>query len=224
MQETLKYKGQTYFLQSSGRYFQNGNRGVQERLLHRVIWIEHNGEIPEGLEVHHKNGDWRDNRIENMELMSKSEHMRLHMNAKYLDPGWRAIYCAALPKAREAAKVWHKSEAGRAWHKIHGKTVMDKVFSEKIPLVCEECGKEFQGFKAKPGRICGPNCWQKVFRKKHNKILEKRNCRKCNSAFEVGRISTRKNCFTCLPNARTVVSTAPEPELSLRPSTDPEEY
>jgi hypothetical protein len=55
-----------------------------KRYLHRVIWEENFGKIPSGLIVHHKNGDKTDNRIENLEIMSRAEHNKLH------DPmGWK---------------------------------------------------------------------------------------------------------------------------------------
>jgi hypothetical protein len=48
----------------------------QERnqiLLHRLIWIVANGDIPENIEVNHINGIKDDNRLENLELVTKSE-------------------------------------------------------------------------------------------------------------------------------------------------------
>lgn len=42
-------------------------------LLHRLIWIVANGEIPDKIEVNHKNGIKNDNRLENLELVTKSE-------------------------------------------------------------------------------------------------------------------------------------------------------
>jgi len=45
---------------------------------HRLVWIEHNGEIPEGRIIHHINGDKFDNRIENLKMLTRSEHRKLH--------------------------------------------------------------------------------------------------------------------------------------------------
>ena len=52
---------------------------VQE---HRVVWEEANGPIPEGMVVHHRNGDRYDNRLENLELLSHQAHSA-HHNQKH---------------------------------------------------------------------------------------------------------------------------------------------
>lgn len=58
--------------------------GDVKKYVHRVIWEEYFGKIPSGLIVHHKNGNKEDNRIENLEIMSRAEHSKLH------DPmGWK---------------------------------------------------------------------------------------------------------------------------------------
>jgi len=46
--------------------------------LHRVIWMEHNGAIPEGMIIHHINGKKKDNRLENLQLLSRKEHKNCH--------------------------------------------------------------------------------------------------------------------------------------------------
>lgn len=47
-------------------------------LLHRYVWEKHNGEIPSGFEIHHKNKNRLDWNIENLELLSVKEHHRNH--------------------------------------------------------------------------------------------------------------------------------------------------
>ena len=54
------------------------------RLLHRVIWEESNGEIPEGYIVIFKDGDQNNIVIENLKLITKIEHM--YNNAFYNYP------------------------------------------------------------------------------------------------------------------------------------------
>lgn len=44
-------------------------------LLHRLIWICKYGDIPEKIDINHKNGDKRDNRICNLELNTRSENL-----------------------------------------------------------------------------------------------------------------------------------------------------
>lgn len=46
--------------------------------LNRLVWWAHRGRIPEGVEIHHRNGKRRDNRLENLSPVSTTSHRRKH--------------------------------------------------------------------------------------------------------------------------------------------------
>jgi len=65
------FNGEKFTLRNTGYYGRTkGNR----TLMHIVVWKYHNGNIPKEHDLHHKNHDKTDNRIDNLELYSKSEH------------------------------------------------------------------------------------------------------------------------------------------------------
>lgn len=75
----------------------------QTILVHRLVWERTNGPIPEGLVVHHINGDKRDNRIENLALMTHAAHSALH-NDRYA----RLKACEVCGKEYEPAPTKRK--------------------------------------------------------------------------------------------------------------------
>lgn len=50
---------------------QRRNRGYG----HRLVWRAFRGDIPKGLEINHRNGIRDDNRLENLELVTRSDNM-----------------------------------------------------------------------------------------------------------------------------------------------------
>jgi transposase len=72
-------------------YFRTLDREGKSRLIHRGCWEARHGAIPAGYIVHHKNGDPKDNRHENLACMSHRAHSRLHGRRKEIERFMAAI-------------------------------------------------------------------------------------------------------------------------------------
>ncbi|HNT86284.1 MAG TPA: HNH endonuclease signature motif containing protein [Candidatus Hydrogenedentes bacterium] len=131
--------------------------------LHRDIWEFHHGPIPKGHDIHHKNEDTSDNRIENLECHTRSRHFAEHKRA---NPEWnrwegRKQHLAAI---RLKAAEWHASEEGRAWHREHAKDslaaareAVRKHGFKKKPFTCIWCGTEGTASNRRK-KFCGSVC------------------------------------------------------------------
>jgi hypothetical protein len=67
------YDGKTFTLRNHG-YFSSTTG--KRTLMHRYVWEKEKGAIPDNYDIHHLNGIKSDNRIENLECLSKSEHTK----------------------------------------------------------------------------------------------------------------------------------------------------
>lgn len=189
--ETVEYKGITFrrYPDSDRRadrnyYRPNGDHirdGVQA--LHREIWRDHHGEIPDGHVIHHKDGDTDNNDVENLECLTPQEHAARH-------PEWGGVRDSEhLQAMLSGAKEWHRSDEGREWHREHGRKTWEG--REPKTKACEQCGDEFEHYTA--ARFCSNACKAK-WRRDSGVDDEERICEACRQPFTVNKYSDRRAC------------------------------
>lgn len=187
MDKFVLYKGEKFYLQTTGKYYQSGSKRG-ERLLHRRIWIEHNGEIPKGYHVHHIDHDWRNNEITNLKLVGGLEHGRYHMTKRMANAAFRE---KAIKSMHKGAIKWHKSSAGREMHSIVAKQGWEnKRESYAKSRVCSWCDKEYTAYNEN-SICCSNSCWQKRYcSNKKAKFI----CEFCNKEFMAYKYGNNKTC------------------------------
>ena len=140
MTSTIKTKfGNACFIKSHGRGYyvisssKEGNRGKQ---LHRLIYEDYHGKIPKGMQIHHIDGDTKNNDISNLMAVSIAEHNKIHKQGNTNCVG-RKLSDETKQKIREAQLGKSEiDEWGGVWFlkqmKILGLTL--KTVSEYIGL------------------------------------------------------------------------------------------
>ena len=58
------------------------------RFQHCIVWERHNGKIPLGMQIHHKDFDKENNAIDNLQLVTPLEHKRLHSGCRIVNHEW----------------------------------------------------------------------------------------------------------------------------------------
>lgn len=185
--EFVLYQGEKFWLQTTGRYFQSGRKNAAERLLHRRVWIDHYGPIPEGTEVHHLDEDWRNNAIGNLEVRSISKHRSEHQLARMADPEFRAMALQALRDSSDKAAAWHASPEGKEWHSQNSVQAWAK--RQPVPATCSACGKSYETYFANRSRFCSNPCMQREAHARY--VTATGDCAQCGAKFTFNRHQKR---------------------------------
>ena len=187
MSKNIIYNGRSY-VRSGRKYYYNSST---RKYLHRVIWEEVNGEIPEGYQIHHIDNNPENNNIENLEMIKKGEHQKLH-GAKLTEKEREWFRKNLNQNARPKAIEWHKSEKAKEWHRKHYEDMKDKLF-KKIIKKCVNCGNEFECIDNGHNRFCSNKC-KSAYRRKSGVDNVERACVVCNKTFVTNKYSKKRSC------------------------------
>jgi len=81
MPKYLEYDG-VFYTCWDGRDYYSPNGTILSHggtSLHRQVWIDNNGPIPEGYHIHHVDHNTDNNCIENLQMVNASDHARYHL-------------------------------------------------------------------------------------------------------------------------------------------------
>lgn len=183
MTETTKPKSQ-YF---AGYKFTRGKDpnsyyrcSKLKKRMHVFVWEYYNGPVPKGYEIHHIDLDKSNNDISNLQLLTISEHRRLHAQLLTEEQRqWKRnnLNINARPKAVE----WHKSEEGRLWHKGLIK-MQHETKIRKEELICSYCNKHYIGerYSKTSNTFCSTKC-RSAWHKQND--VHTRICKYCGKEF-----------------------------------------
>ena len=166
------------------------NTGIHKR-LHRYVYEHEVGEIPKGYDIHHKDHNKNNNEPENLELLTRKEHLKRHaaeMTEEQRNKLRENIITCGVP----AAALWHKSAAGYEWHKAHYESQKEALHKKAI-YKCEYCGKEYTAENTGQNRFCSNNC-KSAWRRKAGLDDEERVCKYCGKLFIANKYAPKRYC------------------------------
>ena len=192
MEKYKYYHNIKFTLDEKSGYYQNS---TIHKSLHRFVWEENNGIIPNGYEIHHIDFDKSNNHISNLMLVDKKTHLEIH--SKSLTDEQRQFRRNNMNNiVRPKAIEWHKSDKGREWHKKHYQECL-KDSKPKIKRVCAFCNREFIGYSN--SNYCSNKC-KSAQRRKSGKDKITVKCIICGNEFTTNKYRPAKTCSKSCAN------------------------
>jgi hypothetical protein len=181
-----EFNGIRFYRKPSGYYKADHARGGA--YMHRYVWEFHNGPIPPGHHVHHKNHLRADNRIENLELEAALDHHKLHAGLQDKDLLREHMLTVLHPLAAK----WHGSEEGKRFHSALGEYTW-KV-KPKAAYTCTHCGGEFEAYVGvQKAGFCSAKC-QSAARRASGVDDITAQCARCSAEFTKNKYAKTLHC------------------------------
>lgn len=201
---TVTYRGVIYkrnpkAKQRAHRVYYNAPRGSDRDTLHRDIYRDHHGQIPDGWHVHHVDENPLNNHPSNLVALSPADHANVHPgDIDRRSPEW----LAHLDEIRPLAAEWHSSPEGIAWHSENGARTWDEREAQPIEIPCASCGGEISTHFANRGelRFCSRRCIN-AHTDKSGRYDKPADCPICGNEF----MQRRGRPKTCGPKCGTTL-------------------
>lgn len=172
--------------------------------LHRNVWQYYHGAIPKGnYLIHHKDWDKSNNSISNLQLLTKTEHGKIHNPLGQMNgmPNEKEFTCDIC------GKKFIKLDVGQKSHYC-SKRCLEKAKQLRLTktLICKNCGKEFTARKYdNRTKFCSHKCAQEF---NHAKAVEIKKCVVCGKEFEAYKYRKQEACSAeCGNKWRTIKNT-----------------
>lgn len=161
--------------------------------LHQAVYMYHFGEIPEGIHIHHKDIDPSNNEISNLQLMTNSDHHKLHQKLYKKE---KVIYeCVNCGQKFEGLKHMKRRFCNRRCY-ANWLNKLGKLRKYEI-RVCEFCHKNYKTRADSKQKYCSRECVNKatkaglIIRRKESFV-----CINCGKIFEAVKGGNNKFCST----------------------------
>lgn len=172
------YFGKKFWKQKDG-YWVNG----MPIHAHRWVWINNYGTIANKMDIHHIDGNKDNNDINNLEMLSRSDHLKKHHAQGLFDYNRNR-------KQLEDARKWLKTEEGRRKQSEISKKSWK--YRKKGIKNCKSCDKEFFTFQPW-AKFCSDAC-DKRWRRKQGLYNIEAKCPICDKLFLKDKFSPKRFC------------------------------
>jgi hypothetical protein len=149
--------GRKFSLNKTG-YF---NSTTMPRIMaHRWVWINHYGIPPKNMHIHHKDDDKSNNNIENLQLIDRYLHLRLHKSTQENKHKMRKL----IENIRPMTDLKWRNSPRYANHIL---LMIDKSITARrlihFDKICLICGKSFTRSLAR-AKFCSGACKTRSYR------------------------------------------------------------
>ena len=132
MSDVVEWRGERWY------WYKDYYRNRRGKLLHRELYIDEHGPLPDGYHVHHRDENKKNWALDNLVALPISEHIALH------------------PRGFATWSLAQRSIA----------SIADRETKKPRRLRCIECDTEFES-TGQRAKVCRPACKQRNFYKRH---------------------------------------------------------
>lgn len=152
--------------------------------LHREIWKKTHGVIPKGHDIHHVDGDYNNNSIENLECLTREQHFSKHSALSKINPD---------KDKYKNSRMWHKTQEAFEWHSITAKNSWKH--RKKITVKCLQCNKSHQSHSTSSTKnnFCSGYCSTK-YRRLSGIDDVTSNCAICDKKINYNKYKPKVTC------------------------------
>ena len=140
----------------NGLIFTKENRGGHYRRpnqIHRCIYEYYFGEIPTGYLVHHRDFNPKNNSVDNLQLVTKSEHGQIH-TTQQIPLNTKTYTCKNCGKSYETTDNGNRNQfcslKCRRQYNYHNSNQAEKI--------CKVCGTKFLSNQGAHKKTCSADC------------------------------------------------------------------